>query len=433
MSPILYLIIILVCIILSGFFSASETALMRLRDDQLERDTQEMKGPAVFAARDLLKSTSRLLVTILIGNNVVNILAAACASGLAIFYLGPETGIIVSTTVMTVVILIFSEIIPKAAAAKNPAKISYLVALPLYILHKLFFPFHLFFDRIVDPFLQRVFKITEGDLLADTSEEILRLAKKAQQQKSGDGNNTESQTSPLSIITSTAAAADMTVSDIMVQRADIVGFPIDTPANDILNHLLKEGYTRVPIYTQSLDQIVGLIHLKDLINLNRAEKNDIREIMKPVIRVPEKKAILRLLADMQRAFVHMAIVKDEFGVTQGLVTSEDILEELVGEIRDEFDRDELSLINQIDDNTYEALGRITILDFNRESDWDLEDEKGNTLSGVVYNELGRSPHPGDHVRIGFYEIVVLDVSGSRITRVRVIRHAEDAGNTAQSG
>ena len=147
--------------------------------------------------------------------------------------------------------------------------------------------------------------------------------------------------------------------------------------------------------------------------------SDLHGIIKPVLRVPERKPILRLLGDMQRGFVHLAIVKDEFGVTQGLVTQEDILEEIVGEIRDEFDREELLTIRELPDASYQALGRVTVLDFNRETGWSVAAERGDTLSGLVFNALGRAPRKGDVVQMRDYELAVADISGTRITRVRV--------------
>jgi putative hemolysin len=143
--------------------------------------------------------------------------------------------------------------------------------------------------------------------------------------------------------------------------------------------------------------------------------------------VPERKAILPLLTDMQRGFgfCHVAIVKDEFGVTLGMVTQEDILEEIVGEIRDEFDRDELLTIRRIGDDSYEALGRISVLDFNRETGWSVPFEKGDTLGGLVFNTLGRAAQKGEKLEVPGYRVTAIDVSGSRITRVRIEQQRED--------
>ena len=154
------------------------------------------------------------------------------------------------------------------------------------------------------------------------------------------------------------------------------------------------------------------------------QRGDVRGILKPILRVPERKPILRLLADMQRSFCHMALVKDEFGVTLGLVTQEDILEEIVGEIRDEFDFEELLTIRKLGDDSYEVLGRVSVLDFNRETGWRVTAEKGDTLAGLFFNTLGRSPRRGESVELSGYQLVCVDVSGSRITRLRVVQEPE---------
>jgi putative hemolysin len=414
MEPLTYLSIIVICILASAFFSGSEVALLRLRAHQIETDVEAARGPAAVAARDLLRSTSRLLVTILLGNNVVNILGSAVAAALAIHFLGEQVGILAATAVMTVLVLIFAEILPKAIAAHDPRRVSYAVALPLYILHKLLRPVHLVFDAVIEPVVKRIAGGADGE--AQSTEEVLRIARAAKLDQP-DGT-------PLGIIGAAAGAATMTVSEIMVPRTEIVAFPIETPPDVLLDKVLQEGYTRVPIYDESIDQILGVAHLKDLIKFVGNNGSDLHGILKPVLRVPERKPILRLLQDMQRAFVHVAIVKDEFGVTEGMATQEDILEEIVGEIRDEFDRDELLTIRPLADGSQQALGRVKVLDFNRETGWRVPAERGDTLSGLLFNLLGRAPRKGDTVRVPEYELSAADVSGSRITQVRV-RHCPD--------
>ncbi len=409
MDPLFAIAIILVCLVTSAFFSGSETALLRLREHEIEEDVREARRPAPVAVRSLLSSTSRLLVTILVGNNLVNVLASAVAAGLAISLLGARDGILVATGVMTLLLLVFAEVLPKAVAARHPRRISYAVGLPLYVIHSMARPLHWLFDLLIEPVVRRV-SGGQGEESVGT-EEVLRLARQA---KAG-----ESAGSPLAIMGATAGAAEMTVSEIMVPRTEVVAFPVETGPQDLLEQVLGERYTRVPIYEGSIDQVLGIVHLKDLITLVRSGRKELNGIIKPVLRVPERKPILRLLGDMQRAFVHVAIVKDEFGVTEGLVTQEDILEEIVGEIRDEFDREELLTIRKLADGSYQALGRVTVLDFNRETGWDISAERGDTLSGLVFNELGRGPRKSDIVRVSGYEFTVVDISGTRITHVRV--------------
>ena len=198
-----------------------------------------------------------------------------------------------------------------------------------------------------------------------------------------------------------------------------------TAPAELLDQVLAEGYTRVPIYDDSIDNVLGVVHLKDLIGLVRENGTDVRRILKPVLRVPERKPILELLGDTQSAFVHLAVVKDEFGVTLGIVTQEDILEELVGEIRDEFDREELLTIRQVGSGRYQALGTVKVLDFNRETSWTVAAEPGDTLAGLVFNTLGRAPRRGESVHVPGYDVVVMDVSRNRIAQVQVIERPDE--------
>lgn len=421
MSVVVGVLIILACLIGSAFFSSSETALFRLRHHDLDGENKDQVGPADVAVRDLTSSTSRLLVTILLGNNVVNILGASVASGLAIQLLGAEVGIPVATFVMTVLVLLLCEILPKAVAARHPRGVARVVGLPLYLFHQILRPVHGLFDKGIEPLVRRVTG-GMGDAESLGSEEVLRLAREAMDEMVDDG-------SPLAIIGATSNAAEMDVSEIMVPRTEIEAYPSDTPVSELIEKMLEGRYTRVPIYEESIDHVLGVIHMKDLIKLQRAGGQELFGILKPVLRVPERKPILRLLTEMQRAFCHVALVKDEFGVTKGLVTQEDILEEIVGEIRDEFDSEELLTIRKLRDGTYEVLGRIKVLDFNRETGWSVPAEKGDTIGGLIFNTLERAPRKGERVNVPGYRLECVDVSGSRITRVHI---AEDPSGEAET-
>jgi Mg2+/Co2+ transporter CorB len=423
------ILVIVTCLVLSAFFSGSETALLRVRPHDLEMDLAQSHSPAPVAALSLLRSTSRLLVTILVGNNIVNLLAAALAASVAIRFVGEDAGVILSTIVMTLMVLIFSEVLPKAFAARHPRRVVSVVAMPLYLMHQLLRPVHLAFDRWIDPLVRRLGAGGDSEPMMSSAEELLRLARSQDQAEAGVPT-------PASIIGGVARAVEMHAADIMVPRTEMFALPFETPPAELLEQLLEERYTRVVIYQDSIDSVRGIVHLKDLIEAVRAGQQSLEGLLKPVLRVPERKAILPLLADMQRTFAHVAIVKDAFGVTLGLVTQEDILEEIVGEIRDEFDREELLTIRALPDGSYQALGRIKVLDFNRETGWEVPAERGDTLSGLVFNELGRAPRKGDRVCVSDYEIAVVDISGARITELRVERRAaseEAEGNGAPDG
>ena len=425
MTVVASIIAILVCVALSAFFSSSETALFRLRAHEVDDETKEKGGPSAVAVKELTSSSSRLLVTILLGNNVVNILGASLASALAIQLLGFDLGLPVSTAIMTFVVLIFAEILPKAVAARYPWGVAVWVGLPLYIVHQLLRPVHALVDRVIDPIVRRA---TGG---ADSSgglspEEVLRLAREVRDD-AGEG-------SPLAIMGATSEAARMHVTDIMVPRTEIEAQSVDLLPEKLLAKLLDSRYTRIPIYDTDIDHVLGIVHLKDLIKLVNSGGREISSALKPVLRVPERKPILPLLTEMQRAFCHMALVQDEFGVTQGLVTQEDILEEIVGEIRDEFDSEELFTIRRLADGSYDVLGRVTVLDFNRESGWQIQCERGDTLGGLIFNTLERAPRRGEMVAVQGYEFECVDVSGSQIARVKVWQkeEGESGGETPKS-
>jgi CBS domain containing-hemolysin-like protein len=210
----------------------------------------------------------------------------------------------------------------------------------------------------------------------------------------------------------------------MVPRTEIVAFSVDTPVEEILEQMLEERYTRAPVYEGDIDHVLGVAHFKEVVKAVRSG-GSVRSALRPVLRVPERKRIYPLLQEMQASFVHLAMVKNDEGLTQGIVTQEDILEEIVGEIRDEFDQEELRAIQHVADDEYESLGRVKVLDFNRQTGWEIPSEPGDSFSGVVFNALGRAPVRGDLVALPGYEIRVEDVSGTRVGHVRVRHVPED--------
>jgi len=415
MELLIYAVVVAVCLILSAFFSSSETALLRLRQQDIKKDIETSHGPAAVAARDLISTPASLLVTILFGNNIVNILGASVASAFAVRLLGEQQGLIVSTLFMTFIIFVFCEVLPKAFAARNPRRVAYNVSLPLYLIHQILRPLHLLYDRFLEPVIRSIAGGSDGPPTS-TAEDVIRMA-----QTVGSSNAA----TPLAIIRAAARATETTVSDIMVPRTEIFSAPADADASTLLDQVLEERYTRIPVFDGSIDNVVGIVHLKDLVEMVRNGGGSLRSIAKNALRVPERKPILALLADMQRAFMHVALVKDEFGVTLGMVTQEDILEELVGEIRDEFDQDELKAIRPLDNDRFQALGRLKVHDFNRETGWSVPAERGDTLAGLVFNKLGRGPRRGESVRVPGYRIVVADVSGTRVTQVQVMRDEDE--------
>ena len=420
MGLLTLLAIVVACLVGSAFFSSSETALTRVDRHALEDEARAGRGPQAYAVRDLLAHISRLLVTVLLGNNLVNVLGTAAATALAVNLLGESRGIVTATIVMTLLVFIFCELLPKSVAARNPLRVSLFVSLPLYVLHQLLRPAHWLFDVVIDPLLRRITGTGESGR-ATSPETILRMVRETHKTNETEGG----ENTPMSIMSATAGAAEMTALDVMVPRAEIIAFPVSTAPADLLERVLSERYMRVPIYGETVDDIHGVCHLKDLIRLVREGGDELVDgVLKPVLSVPERKPILEMLTEMQQSFLHMAIVKDEFGQTRGLCTQEDVLEEIVGEIRDEFDHEELHMIHASGDG-YDVVGRVKVLDFSRETGWEIPAERGDTIGGLVFNTLGRAAHENESVEIPGFHLRILGISGTRITRVRITRVEEE--------
>ena len=220
------------------------------------------------------------------------------------------------------------------------------------------------------------------------------------------------------------------VREIMVPRLDIVALPEDTNLHDALDLIIKAGHSRIPVYRESIDHVVGILYAKDLLVWMRDDREfDIKEILRPPYFVPETKKVYDLLREMQKSHIHLAVVVDEYGGVAGLVTIEDLLEEIVGEIQDEYDKQEIVYARKVDENTYIFDARILIEDVNELLGSNLSSEGGDTLGGFIYSQLGRIPVPGETISYDGLNLEVLSISGQRILKVRVSKkkHNEDNG------
>jgi putative hemolysin len=207
----------------------------------------------------------------------------------------------------------------------------------------------------------------------------------------------------------------------MVPRAEVVALEIGTPVSRALDVVLEHRFERFPVYEGDIDRVIGVVHEKDVARLARDRGDDLRSIVRPVSAVPGRKRILELLGELQESQREMAIVQDEFGVTWGLVNREDIFEELVGELRDEFDAPELATIRHLPDGSFRALGTPRVRDFNRETGWAIPASGADTLASLLVHHLGRDPAEGDQITVGVYVLAVEGLDGSRITTLQVRR------------
>ncbi|MCF8060279.1 MAG: hemolysin family protein [Bacteriovoracaceae bacterium] len=417
MSDVYFLTLIFSCLVFSAFFSGSETALLKLNTRELTKALKVHPSISLQAAKELNQSTSRLLVTILLGNNVVNIFGTAAASSLAVAHFGEERGLVVATSAMTILVLIFSEILPKTIAANNSFMVTKIVALPLYALHKLLTPIHWVFEKSINPLIRQFQAHDHGEEGPSSYEDLMMLAREVKPHPKKRG------VTPLNVIGATAKSSEIVLEEIMVNRAAIKSCSIKNTTEDALEILLADRYTRLPVYDGSIDNIIGIVHLKDLVLNQKSQSSSLKEIIRPVISFSERTKLFNALATMQTKCSQMAIVKDEFGTTQGLVTLEDILEELVGEIRDEFDEEELSEIVKIGDGEYRVDSTLLVSDVIKRTGIMLEAEKRDTLGGLLFNKLDGQVLVGSKISGPSYLVEVTKVDRNMIQEV-IIRKTE---------
>ncbi len=217
---------------------------------------------------------------------------------------------------------------------------------------------------------------------------------------------------------------DMHAADVMVPKARIFSLTLSTPPAKALEEVLANRFTRVPVHHGDLDKVAGTIHLRDLVELDRRGTGDLVSIVKPVLRVPARTSLISLLNTMQKRSIHLCVVKNEFSQTLGLVTMEDVLEEMVGEIRDEFDAEELDVVTRLGNDRWEVDADTLVLDFNRRTGWTIEAEQGERIAGLMFNALGRTPKIGEATEIGDYLLAAETLKAGKLVRVSVTR-----GNT----
>lgn len=422
--------VILVCLVLSAFFSATETALTSLSSLKTKH-LRESHGRAGRVLDLWLNSPHRVLAAVLIGNNLVNIFASIYADNLISSSFG-NTSVGIVTAVMTIVIVLFSEIIPKTLAKTYATQI----ALPMMLIFRLFylilFPFTWLLSGISDFFSRSLRKrdskttpqITEEELefLIDVGEEEGVIAEQKHEMLSG-----------------VFELGDTVVREVMVHRTDMTALPINATIHEAAELFRERGLSRLPVYDGRVDNIIGILHSKDILfYIKRHSKDEssweapLSELKRDAMFVPESKPVDQLFQEMRRNRQHMAIVLDEYGGTSGVVTMEDILEEIVGEIRDEFDNEEDAIRPTQQPNQYLVECKIHIDDFCdffelRRSEFSDENQnvEYDTLGGLILHHIGQIPRIGDRLTIGRVVLEVVEVSRRRVRRVIASINATD--------
>ncbi len=418
MAVWLYAGAILLLLCLSGFFSGSETALTatsKPRVHQLSKEGNERAG----LLNRLLQRKDSLIGALLLGNNLVNILATALASSLLISLFG-EAGVALATLTMTLLVLIFAEVLPKTYAILNADKMALTIAPIIRIVVMLFAPVTNAVTWIVRGFL-RLLGVDVGNVGVGSSIEELRGAIELHQgQEETEPEDVKRERAMLRAILD---LGDVEVEEIMTHRRNMTMIDADQPPADVIQQVLDSPYTRIPLYRGDMDTIVGVLHAKALLREIRARHDDVTDLDIATLAsdpwyIPETTTLHDQLQAFRRRKEHFALVVDEYGAIMGLVTLEDILEEIVGEIDDEHDV-EIEGVKLQPNGSYLVDGGVTIRDLNREFEWELPSENYSTVAGLLLNEVRRIPNPGQCFNFYGFRFDIIRRHRNQITLVRI--------------
>lgn len=418
MDPAIQILIILICVIGSAFFSATETAYTTFNKIRMKNLAEKGDKRAKLVIR-LEENYDKLISTILVGNNIVNILCSSLATVLFIHLLADKIGeglsSTLSTLAVTIVVLTFGEITPKTVAKKSPDKFV-MFAAPLINLFVIIFTPITFIFRGLQNLVSRLTK--SDDDKGMTEEELISIIEEAEE----DGGLDESEST---LIKSAIEFNELEVGDIFTPRIDITAVSKDATKEEIENTFSESGYSRIPVYEGDIDNVVGLLYYKDFFSWDYKEDSTIDEIIKPVIYVAKTQKINDLLKELQEKQLHLAIVMDEFGSTAGLVTLEDILEEIVGDIWDEHD-EKIEEIKENGEGQYIVSGKANISKLFDMFEIDTEIE-AVTVNGWAIDVLGRIPKEGDTFEDNGLSAEVIQMNGRCVENLLVtdIRENED--------
>ena len=401
-----HIVIILVCTVFSGYFSATETAFSTFNKTRMKTIAEKGNKRAAMVLH-LSENYGSLISTILIGNNVVNILASAMATVLFTALYGEALGPTVATIVLTIVILIFGEVAPKNIAKEHAEGFSMFSAPLIQVLVWVFLPFNVLFG-LLKKLLSIIFKSSDDNKMSQ--EELLMLVDEVEQGGSIDEDEG-------SLLRNVIEFTDRKAEEILTHRVDIAAFDIDAPKEEIAQIFAETKYSRLLVYEDSLDHVLGVLHQKDFYTATGLTDKDIKDLITPPFFIPQREKVSVLLKLFQQNQSHIAVVVDEYGGTVGLVTMEDVLEELVGEIWDEHD-EVIEEFTQIEETVYRVSCDVTISDFCDYFDVKIESES-TTLNGFMTEQLQKIAEEGDEIEYLNLKISVIETESHRATFVKV--------------
>ena len=403
------LVFLAVLIMASAFFSSAETAMLSVNKIRLMNMAEEGNKKAALVLT-LLENQNKLISTLLVGNNLVNISASSLATKLAIDAWG-NAGIGFATGIMTMTVLVFGEVIPKNLAASHATKwalsITMILKWLMFILAPVVFVLTWISDVVV-----KLSKGGEEDPLI-TESELKLLVNAGQEEGFLDENETE-------MINSIFEFDETIVRELMVPRIDMIAIDIDESVNTVIDLIIEAGHSRIPAYEGSIDNIVGILYAKDILkNMeHNLDQRKVKELLRPAYYIPENKKVNALLTELRQKKIHMAIILDEYGGTAGLITIEDLIEEIIGDIQDEYDVEE-ELIIPNEDGSYTVDARALVDDVADVLHVRIEKSGSETIGGAIFEHLGGVPHVGDQVELAEIQALVTEITGHRITKMQL--------------
>ena len=407
------IIAIFLLLLISAFFSSSETAITRVSDAKIHQKAEEGNKKAINT-KNLLKDREKVIGALLLGNNAVNILASALTTSLFIAPFG-DLGIFYATILMTILIFIFSEVLPKTYAIRKSEKLTLFTVPYISFLTKVLAPINIIVQLLVRSILDLTGReknkndgrqnIRGAIILADDEGSVRKRDRK--------------------MLEGILDLSELDVEEIMTHRKNIESFDISEESKKIFEKSIKSNFSRIPIWEDNPDNIIGILHIKDLIRAANISKTlDVKAILQKPLFIPETTSLSKQLNEFRKSSTQIALVIDEYGVLQGLITMEDILEEIVGEIFDEFDQPS-SKPNILEDGKALVDGNMTVRDINRLMDWKIPDDEASTLSGLVIEIAQKLPKEREIIKIKDYKFKVVNRQKTRISKLLVEKIIND--------
>lgn len=415
-------ILLVITLLFSAFFSGAEVALFSL-DKKIVKDLKNSQTLIGKYISSLVEAPRRLLVTILVGNTIFNVAASIIAVTIAVSFANAynydlQLVLIAQIVILTIIVLFFGEVIPKVYASKNSLSFAKIVAIPLYWINVILYPISKTLTDLIRSVSKRFSNANMKTAL--TSSEFTDLAELGVESGTLEADEHE-------LIHGLFSFKTITAREVMTPRVDVTAVSHTTTFPELMKIITESGHSRLPLFKENLDEIAGIIYAKDLLPyINSYGENEISlpKLAREAVFIPESKLISELLHEFQDNKTHIGIVVDEYGGTAGIITLEDILEEIVGEIRDEYDKEEQEITKQ-DENNYLVLGKASIDDVIDILGIDISSENDDydTIGGFIFNHAGTIPQVGYKFKFGNYFFEVIELENNRISKIQISKHS----------